>query len=169
MTAPPRPTPQQTARKETVENGIRGQGLAFYQSDVMTMPDSVYTFGEVLFIPEEHAEDLAETADFDPSKMNYMSHAFFQVDEFRLAQLAGAAAVIGAGGRFPLDIPAGHYFVCLADIFPGHTAGPPYSVVGCALIDLPNDASLTVSWGEGGVQASLDEPTLMLGSVDISS
>ena len=164
MAASPRPTRRQTKSKETVKGGIRGQGLAISKSDVMTMPDSVLTAGEVLFIPEEHAEDLAETVDFDPSKMSYMGHALFQLNEFRLSKLAGAAAVIGADGRFPLDIPAGRYFVCLADIFSGHTAGPPYTVVGCAVIDLPNDASLTVSWGEGGVQAGLGEPTLMLGA-----
>ena len=66
MAASPRPTRRQTKSKETVKGGIRGQGLAISKSDVMTMPDSVLTAGEVLFIPEEHAEDLAETVDFDP-------------------------------------------------------------------------------------------------------
>ena len=74
-------------------------------------------------------------------------------------QTGGAVAVIGPGGRFPLDIPAGHYYVCLADTFSSHTAGPPYSVVGCAVIGLPHKASLTVSWGEAGALFTLNEPT----------
>ncbi len=164
-TAPPLPTatPTQTVPKEMVESVIRGQGIAIQVSDVSSFPDFVITQGEVLFIPEEHAEDLVEMAGFDPSKMNYMqkmeyiSHALFQLDEPQFAKLAGAAAVIGADGRFPIDIPAGPYFVCLADSLSiDHTAGPPYSVGGCALIDLPNDASLTVTWGEGGLQAGLE-------------
>ncbi len=142
--------------KEMVESSIGGQGIAIYLSDVSTFPDSVLTHGEVLFIPEEHAEDLAEAAGFDPSRMIHMTHTYFQVDESQLAKLAGTAAVIGAEGRFPIDIPAGRYFVCLADIFPLHTAGPPYTVVGCGVIDLSNDASLTVSWGEGGAQVTLE-------------
>ena len=153
------PTHSLVTKETTVtpgQGGIRGHGQAIHKSDVSTFPDSVMTDGEVLFIPEEHAADLAETPDFDPSKMNYMGHAYFQLDESQLAELDGAAAVIGADGRFPLDIPAGDYFVCLADIFVGHTAGPPYSVVGCQVIDLPSEASLTVSWGEGGVEATLD-------------
>ena len=156
MTSPPGITPQQTEPKETVEIAIRRQGLAISKSDVSDMPDSVLTVGEVLFVPEEHAADLAETAGFDPSDIDGMRHAFFQLDESRLAKLDGAAAVIGADGLFPLDIPDGHYFVCLADSFVDHTAGPPYSVVGCDVIDLANDASLTVSFGEAGVEATLD-------------
>ena len=152
-TAPPMPasTPSQTEPKEMIKSSIGGQGIAIHLSDVGTIPDFVNTQGEVLFIPEEHAEDLAEMVDFDPSKMSYISHALFQLDESQFAKLAGAAAVIGADGRFPLDISAGPYFVCLAaSLSNDHTAGPPYSVGGCALIDLPNDASLTVTWGEGG-------------------
>ncbi len=152
----PRATPTQTEPKETVERSIRGQGLVIHVSDVSTIPDFVITQGEVLFIPEEHAEYLVETANIDPSKMNYMSHAYFQLDESQFAKLAGAAAVIGADGRFPLDIPAGPYFVCVADSLSiDPTAGPPYSVGGCGLIDLPNGASLTVTLGEGGVRPIL--------------
>ena len=66
MTSPPGITPQQTEPKETVEIAIRRQGLAISKSDVSDMPDSVLTVGEVLFVPEEHAADLAETAGFDP-------------------------------------------------------------------------------------------------------
>ncbi len=156
-TVPPLPTstPTQTVPKEMVESVIRGQGMAINKDDT-GFPDWAMEKGEVLFIPEEHAEDLAEAAGFDPSRMIRMTHTLFQVDESQLAMLAGTAAVIGAEGRFPIDIPAGRYFVCLADIFPLHTAGPPYTVVGCGVIDLSNDASLTVSWGEGGVQPTLE-------------
>ena len=170
-TAPPSPTstPAQTEPKEMIKSSIGGQGIAIHLSDVSTIPDFVITQGEVLFIPEEHAEDLAEKAGFDPSKisymskwnyiqkMEYMSHALFQLDESQFAKLSGAAAVIGADGPFPLNIPAGPYFVCLADSLSiDHTGGPPYSVGGCGLIDLPNGASLTVTWGEGGLQAGLE-------------
>ena len=130
--------------------------MAVSKSDVSDIPDSVLTVGVVLFVPQEHAADLAETGDFDLSDFDGMRHAFFQLDESRLAKLEGSTAVIGADGLFPIDIPDGHYFVCLADTFAGHTAGPPYSVVGCDVIDLANDASLTVSFGEAGVEATLD-------------
>ena len=136
--------------------GVPGKGLAVTKSDVNGLSDSVLTAGEVLFIPEERAADMAGAASFDPSDIDSMRHAFFQLDGSRLAELAGAAAVIGADGRFPFDIPAGRYLVCLADSFVDHTAGPPYSVVGCDVIDLPGGASLTVSFGEGGVEAILD-------------
>lgn len=153
------PTPGSPAEGATVTPGADGipePGLAVSKSDVSGLPDSMLTAGEVLFFPEERAADLAETAGFDPLDIDGMRHAFFQLSEPRLVELAGTAAVIGASGRFPLDIPAGQYVVCLADSFVDHTAGPPYSVVGCDLVDLPNDASLTVSFGEGGVEAALD-------------
>lgn len=137
--------------------GIGGQGLAISKSDVSGLADSALTAGEVLFIPEEHAAGLAETAGFDPSDTGGMRHATFQLDESQLAELAGTAAVIGADGRFPLQVAPARYLVCLADSFVDHTAGPPYSVVGCDLpVDIPEGASLTVTFGEGGVEASLD-------------
>ncbi|MDA1127749.1 MAG: hypothetical protein O2913_03490 [Chloroflexi bacterium] len=138
-------------------NSVTGQGLAVSKSDVSELPDSVLTFGEVLFVPQEHAVDLAEAADFDPPGIDGMRHAFFQLDQSQFAKLNGAAVVIGTDGRFPLDIPAGQYFVCLANSFVGHTSGPPYSVVGCSVIDLPKNTSLTVSFGEGGVEVTVDD------------
>ena len=97
--AVPTSTPTQTVPKEMVESVIRGQGIAIQVSDVSSFPDFVITQGEVLFIPEEHAEDLVEMAGFDPSKMNYMqkmeyiSHALFQLDE---PQFSGATQILAA-------------------------------------------------------------------------
>ena len=164
---PPLPTstPTQTVPKEMVESVIPGQGMAISKDDT-GLPDEVLTPGEVLFIPEEHAEDLAEAVNLDPANIHLLGRGGFKLDEFQLAELAGTAAVIGADGRFPIDVPAGPYFVCIADIFRGHTAGPPYSVVGCSVIELPNDASLTVSWGEAGflVYCMGDYPRIRSGS-----
>jgi hypothetical protein len=61
-----------------------------------------------------------------------------------------------ASGRFPVDVAPGRYLVCLADVFPDHSPGPPYSVVGCDHIDLPEAAALVVSFAEGGVEAALE-------------
>ena len=101
----------------------------------------------------ERGEDLAEMTDFDQSKMNHLPFSRFQLDESQFAKLEVRAAVIGAEGRFPLDIPAGLYFVCLADAFPrpttGATPGPPYMVAGCDAIGLAKDASLTMVFSEG--------------------
>ena len=155
VTPPPGITPQQTESKEKVEIGIRRQGLAVSKSDVSDIPDSELTAGEVVFVPEEQAVGLADTAGFDRSDIEGMRHALFRLDESRLADLDGAAAAIGADGRFVFDIPNGRYFVCLADSFADHTTGPPYMVVGCDVIDLVNDAPLTVSFGEAGVEATL--------------
>ncbi len=136
--------------------GVPGRGQAVNKSDVSGLTDSVLSSGEVLFVPEDRATDLAGTAGFDPSDIDGMRHAFFELDESRLAELAGGAAAIGSDGSFPLDLPAGRYLVCLADTFVDHTSGPPYAVVGCDVIDLSTGASLTVSFGEGGVEATLD-------------
>ena len=154
---PPLPTspPTQTVPKGLVESVIPGQGMAISKDDT-GLPDEVLTPGEVLFIPEEHAEDLAEAVNLDPANIHLLGRGWFQLDEFQLAKLAGTASVIGADGRFPIEVPAGPYFVCIADIFYDHTAGPPYSVVGCLVVDLPNDASLTVSWGEAGFLVHLE-------------
>ncbi len=150
-TTPPMPTstPAQTEPKEMIKSSIGGQGIAIFKDDT-GLPDWVMEKGEVLFIPEEHAEDLAEAANLDPADINRAWRGWFQLDEFQLAELAGTAAVIGADGRFPIDVPAGPYFICIADIYIGHTAGPPYTILACDVIELPNDASLTVSWGKRG-------------------
>jgi hypothetical protein len=144
------------AQVTPVESGISGQGLAISKSDVSDLESSLLTSGEVLFIPEEHAVNLAAVGGFDPSDVDSMRHAFFQIEDESFAQLAGIAATIGTDGRFTIGVPAGYYLVCLANIFVDHSPGPPYSVVGCDVIDLPNEASLTVSFGEGGAEAILD-------------
>ena len=69
----------------------RSVGVAISKDD-SNLPDEVLTPGEVLFIPEEHAEDLAEAANLDPADINLLGRGWFQLDEFQLAELAGTAA-----------------------------------------------------------------------------
>ena len=69
--------------------GVPGRGQAVNKSDVSGLTDSVLSSGEVLFVPEDRATDLAGTAGFDPSDIDGMRHAFFELDESRLAELAG--------------------------------------------------------------------------------
>lgn len=70
--------------------------------------------------------------------------------------MEGTATPLDGSGRFPVDVAAGRYLVCLADVFPDHSPGPAYSVVGCDHIDLPEVPRLLVSFGEGGVEAALE-------------
>ena len=134
---------------------LLGRGLAVNKSDVSGLADSVLSSGEVLFVPEDRATDVAREVGFDLSNIDGMRHAFFELDESRLAELTGVVASIGTDGSFRFDIPAGRYLVCLANIFVDHISGPPHSVVVCDVIDVAIGASLTVSFGEGGVEATL--------------
>lgn len=138
------------------EGGVPLRGRAVNKSDVSGLADSVLTSGDVLFVPEDRAADLAREVGLDLSDIDGTRHAFFELAGSRLADLTGVAAAIGADGSFSLDIPAARYLVCLADIFVDHTSGPPYTVVGCDVVDVATSASLTVSFGEGGVEATLE-------------
>jgi hypothetical protein len=111
--------------------------------------------GAVLFVPAAQEAALGQTGNFDPSDPSAMTRASFELTAERLQALGGSAATI-TDGRFPLNGTGGNYVVCLADSFADHTPGPPYSVVGCARVNVAEGASITVSFGEAGVQAKSD-------------
>jgi hypothetical protein len=131
--------------------------VAVSASDVSGLPGSPLMSGTVLFVALARAADVAAMASVEPGNASQLAHASFVVDRAGATALGATAVAIGADGRFPVAVPDGRYLVCLADIFADHTAGPPYSVVGCAEVTLPAApaAGLTVSFGEGGVEARL--------------
>lgn len=151
-------SPSATQEIELTPGGssVNRQGLAISKSDVSGLQDSVLSAGDVIFIPWEYAIELGSIGGFDPSNIDSTRYAFFQLDATDLNRMVGMAATIGPDGYFAVDVQAGQYFVCLANIFVDHSPGPPYSVVGCDIIELPVDGSLTVSFGEGGSEAVID-------------
>lgn len=132
-------------------------GLVFSRSDVSGVPDSPLVSGTVLFVPQERAADVAAMAGMSLGDVSRLAHASFVMDQTNASTLGAIAVNIDVSGRFPVSVPAGRYVVCLADVFADHTAGPPYSVVGCAEVPLPaaSVAGLSVSFGEGGVEVRL--------------
>lgn len=138
-------------------------GRAISKSDVTDLPDSILTHGEVLLIPEYRFVDLVTIANFEQKDIDILQYSLyyksFQIEKTNLSELSGSALTIGKDGRFPLTVKENSYLICLANIFPGHSVGAPYSVVGCDFVDLSDLAenlSLTVSFGEGGVEAVLN-------------
>lgn len=134
----------------------RAGGRAVSVSDVSGLEASAFTTGSVVFVPEERADALAAAAGVGSSEPGALRHAGFSLDDASLAELRGTATPLDRRGSFPVDVPAGRYVVCLADVFADHSPGPPYSVVGCDHVELPATAELLVSFGEGGVEATLD-------------
>lgn len=131
-----------------------GRGRAISVSDVSGIPDSLVTSGSVLFVEQARTGELAALSGVDLSDANASRHARFSVDADNLAALGAVAVPLDDKGRFPIDVGAGSYLVCLADTFPGDSPGPPYSVVGCDRAELASDAGLELSFGEGGVEAT---------------
>lgn len=133
------------------------QGVAVSRSDVGDQPERPLAAGSVLFFPEDRAGDVAAAAGLGQEEAGSMQHASFALQAGRLGELAGVVAPIGTDGRFPVpaEVASGRHLVCLADSFADHAPGPPFQVVGCALVDVPDRAVLTVAFGEGGVEASL--------------
>jgi hypothetical protein len=129
-------------------------GRAISKSDVADLADSAIERGDVLFVPVAQAAGLADRAGVGAT--GDLTYAFFDLDARQLAGLDGASTAIDEQGNFAVPVSAGNYMICLANIFADQTAGPPYSVVGCASADLSADGVLTVSHGEGGVEATLD-------------
>lgn len=144
------PTTEETGSPAPV-----GEGIAISVSDVEGQPDFPISSGEVLFFSGEQIEEIGEQFDFDPRNPNRSSFVFFQLDDAQLERYRGALTEI-EDGRFRLDVPAGEYLVCLANIYAGHSLGSPYAVAGCHLAALSGGASLTVTHGEGGVRASVE-------------
>jgi len=135
---------------------IGRMGRVVTQDDVGPAKESALTKGAVLFVPEERLADLAQGGRFNPADTNALPHATFELEAARLAALGGTAVSVGTDGGFPLTVSPGKQIVCLADIFADHVQGPPYSVVGCTRLEVPGTGSVTVAFGEGGVQARRD-------------
>jgi hypothetical protein len=134
-----------------------GRGRAVARSDVTGIADSALTSGSVLFVPGERAPELAVVTGLDRlSNVDSLRHAEFALVASALDALDGTAVAIDGAGRFAVDVPNGLYVVCLADTFPDHTQAPPYSVVGCSRVELPDGARLVVSFGEGGVETTIE-------------
>ncbi len=153
-TRPPAPTTLPTAT--TVTTGEPGFGVAFAKSDVDGLDDSPYAAGTVLFVPATSASEFEAIAGVSAGDRDQLAHVFLEVEEEALGRLDAFVAPIGEDARFRVPGDPGSYLVCLADTFADHTPGPPYSVVGCAPAEIPAGASPTVSFGEGGVEVSLD-------------
>jgi hypothetical protein len=134
----------------------RAKGRTVSVSDVSGVEGSAFTAGSVVFVPEDQAGAVAAMAGVGSAEPAALRHAGFSFDEAALADLEGTATALDGSGRFPVDVAAGRYLVCLADVFPDHSPGPPYSAVGCDHIDLPEAAALVVSFGEGGVEAAVE-------------
>ena len=80
----------------------------------------------------------------------------FQVTGDSLAR-AGAVTLDIRDGEFAIEPTAGTYVACLAGTDPGDTPGPPYSVVGCAAVEMRDaGGTLVISHGEGGVTATFE-------------
>ncbi|MFC7615055.1 hypothetical protein ACFQV2_17585 [Actinokineospora soli] len=141
--SPPPPAPTTTPEA----TAVTGSGRVISRSDVGGLPDSPVESGSVLVVPADKAAALVSLAGAGD-----LAHASFAVSDADARGLGAAVVPIGADGRFALPDAPGRYLVCLADTFPDHEPGPPYSVVGCAAAELPAPG-LTVSFGEGGVQA----------------
>lgn len=136
-----------------VSGAAPGVGVAVSKSDVSGIDDSRLVAGTVLFVPAAGFEALSDIVALDPAGLPY---ANFTVGEEELGRLAAFAVPVSEAGEFRTPAEAGAYVVCLADVFPDHTRGAPYAVVGCATVELAANASLTVSFGEGGVEVSPD-------------
>jgi hypothetical protein len=153
------PTPVETTEGGTTVTSApdaRAEGQAVSVSDVSGLEGSALTAGSVVFVPEGQAGAVAAMAGTDSAEPGGLRHAGFSLDEASLAGLGATATALDGSGRFPVDVAAGRHLVCLADVFPDHSPGPPYSVVGCDHIDLPETPRLLVSFGEGGVEAALE-------------
>lgn len=147
-------TPDETEAPTSA--GPSEAGVAISKSDVSGIQDSPISRGTVLFIPDEREGDLGDTAGIDPSDPGQSRHTSFELDESSISRMDGAVSDIQEEGRFSVDVRAGDYFICLSDAFSGHSPGPPYSVVGCDLATIDDDDEVTVSHGEGGVEARPD-------------
>lgn len=155
----PEPTPVQTTEGGTTVTSAPdagAEGRAVSVRDVSGLEGSAFTAGSVVFVREDRAGAVAAMARAGSAEPGALRHAGFSLDEASLAELEGTATPLNGSGRFPIDVAAGRYLVCLADVFPDHSPGPPYSVVGCDHIDLPGAAVLVVSFAEGGVEAALE-------------
>lgn len=135
-------------------SGALRRGHVVAKSDVSGLPDTPATAGRVLIVPAERAAEVAADGGFDSGDLDGMRHATFDVSPESLAQLDGVAPQISDKGDFDVEVAAGRYLVCLADVFPDHGPGPPYSAIGCDLVELATGAGLTVSFGEAGVEAA---------------
>jgi hypothetical protein len=136
--------------------GAPGTGRAVSVSDVSGLEGSALTAGSVVFVPEDQAAAAAALAGADWAEPGGLRHAGFSLDEGSLAELEGTATPLDSQWSLPGRRGRRSHLVCQADVFPDHSPGLPYSVVGCDHIDLPEAPRLLVSFGEGGVEAALE-------------
>ena len=99
---------------------------------------------------------LAGIGIVDVSPTALSSVYFYFEPEYARRSLGVYSAVceIDARGGFDVGELRGRYFACLADFRPDDRPGPPFAVAGCAPVKLADGAPPTVTFGEGGVEAS---------------
>lgn len=136
-------------------DSIRVEGIATAESDVSTLLSSRFRSGEVLFIPVYQERVFADIVRLDDVNQPQVNRISVGLEEEDLSALKGHVATINSRGQFAVELPAGPYLVCLADVFVDHAPGPPFTLVGCSSVELTRDSEVTVSFGEGGVYAEV--------------
>ena len=130
------------------------QARVLSASDVSGMPDLPLARGSLLLIPWDRLgalEKAVGTASLDGPAARYAS---FRIDAGELEVVGGSGIEIGPGGTVAIGEARGRYLACLANIRPDDEAGPPFHVVGCGALLLADGRPPTITFGEGGVEAS---------------
>lgn len=135
----------------TSSPGLSGRVIT--KSDVATIPDLPLE-ALVLTIPYESVASFL--AALDAEVEGDPAHLGLVVPEALFEEYVAAHARSSADGAYALDVGAGRYWVCLADIGGGGPAAPsPTYVNGCVDITVPEGerSAQDIYWGEAGVTA----------------
>jgi hypothetical protein len=128
--------------------GVTGRAVLVDDTGLPPRPDGG---GSVLVVPEALLGNLwSEVGLPEPDDL---AHAGFGADPEVLVELGAQVVPVDRGGHFTLTGTGRHLLCRLPD---QATSGSTVARVrGCDHVDLPVSGALRVTWGEGGLSASL--------------
>ncbi len=127
-------------------------GRAVSRSEMLGYPDTPFSFGSVIAIQADRAEELWPLIGMLPPTRLKLSCVQFHIERPALENVAAVTASINLDGTFDLPLSAGPYLFFLSDVL-GQPSVGGMDVVGCAhgvVEDEP--AFVSLSYGEEGVQ-----------------